>query len=94
FDVGVSASTGEVDALTHQLFTLDGTQDNVVTFTNLPAGRASVLALVFRGSGGEITWPDNLTWSQNEIPKLATTRTVISILWDGETLTGTTALTV
>ncbi|ENN1043905.1 prophage tail fiber N-terminal domain-containing protein [Salmonella enterica] len=94
FDVGISASAGEVDALTHQLFTLDGTQDNVVTFTNLPAGRASVLALVFKGSGGEITWPDNLTWSQNEIPKLSTTRTVVSILWDGETLTGTTALTV
>ncbi|EPS8085083.1 prophage tail fiber N-terminal domain-containing protein [Salmonella enterica subsp. enterica serovar Newport] len=94
FDVGISASAGEVDALTHQLFTLDGTQDNAVTFTNLPAGRASVLVLVFRGSGGEITWPDNLTWSQNEIPKLAVTRTVISILWDGETLTGTTALTV
>ncbi|EID3015200.1 prophage tail fiber N-terminal domain-containing protein [Salmonella enterica] len=94
FDVGVSASTGEVDALTHQLFTLDGTQDNVVTFTNLPAGRAAVLALVFKGQGGTITWPDNLTWSQNEIPKLADTRTVISILWDGETLTGTTALTV
>ncbi|EJV3808983.1 prophage tail fiber N-terminal domain-containing protein [Salmonella enterica] len=94
FDVGISASAGEVDALTHQLFTLDGTQDNVVTFTNLPAGRASVLALVFKGAGGTITWPDNLTWSQNEIPKLAATRTVISILWDGEMLTGTTALTV
>lgn len=94
FDVGISASAGEVDALTHQLFTLDGTQDNVVTFTNLPAGRAAVLALVFKGQGGTITWPDNLTWSQNEIPKLADTRTVISILWDGETLTGTTALTV
>ncbi|EFT2484872.1 tail assembly protein [Salmonella enterica] len=94
FDVGISASAGEVDALTHQLFTLDGTPDNVVTFTNLPAGRASVLALVFKGQGGTITWPDNLTWSQNEIPRLATTRTVISVLWDGETLTGTTALTV
>ncbi|EHA0048227.1 hypothetical protein JJR79_000809 [Salmonella enterica] len=94
FDVGISASTGEVNSTAHQLFTLDGTQDNAVTFTNLPAGRASVLALVFKGQGGTITWPDNLTWSQNEIPKLATTRTVISILWDGETLTGTTALTV
>ncbi|ECK9011347.1 hypothetical protein AID11_10810 [Salmonella enterica subsp. enterica] len=94
FDVGVAASTGEVDALAHQLFTLDGTQDNAVTFTNLPAGRAAVLALVFKGQGGAITWPDNLTWSQNDIPKLAATRTVISILWDGETLTGTTALTV
>ncbi|EJJ7183638.1 prophage tail fiber N-terminal domain-containing protein [Salmonella enterica] len=94
FDVGVAASTGEINSTSHQLFTLDGTQDNTVTFTNLPAGRASVLALVFKGAGGEITWPDNLTWSQNEIPKLAATRTVISILWDGETLTGTTALTV
>lgn len=94
FDVGVGASAGEVDALTHQLFTLDGTQDNTVTFKGLPAGRAMVIALVFKGKGGVITWPDNLTWSQNEIPKLATTRTVISILWDGETLTGTTALTV
>ncbi|HFW4207937.1 TPA: prophage tail fiber N-terminal domain-containing protein [Salmonella enterica subsp. enterica serovar Reading] len=94
FDVGVAASTGEVNSTAHQLFTLDGTKDNTVTFTNLLAGRAMVIALVFHGKGGSITWPDNLTWSQNEIPKLADTRTVISILWDGETLTGTTALTV
>ncbi|EMD2961485.1 prophage tail fiber N-terminal domain-containing protein [Salmonella enterica] len=94
FDVGVSVSTGEVNSTSHQLFTLDGTRDNTVTFSGLSAGRAAVLALVFKGQGGTITWPDNLTWSQNEIPKLATTRTVVSILWDGETLTGTTALTV
>lgn len=94
FDVGIAASTGEVNATAHQLFTLDGTKDNTVTFTNLPAGRATVIALVFHGKGGSITWPDNLAWSQNDIPKLADTRTVISILWDGETLTGTTALTV
>lgn len=94
FDVGVDASTGEVNATAHQLFTLDGTKDNTVTFTNLPAGRATVIALVFKGKGGAITWPDNLAWSQNDIPKLSDIRTVISILWDGETLTGTTALTV
>ncbi|HAK4776341.1 TPA: hypothetical protein H2C15_002587 [Salmonella enterica] len=94
FDVGAAASTGEVSLTAHQLFTLDGTKDNTVTFTNLPAGRAMVTALVFKGKGGTVTWPDNLAWSQNDIPKLAATRTVISILWDGETLTGTTALTV
>ncbi|ENE8564350.1 hypothetical protein ABN789_000136 [Salmonella enterica] len=94
FDVGVSASTGEVNSTSHQLFTLDGTRDNTVTFSGLPAGRAMVVALVFKGAGGVITWPDNLTWSQNDAPKLAETRTVISVLWDGETLTGTTALTV
>lgn len=94
FDVGISASTGEINSTSHQLFTLDGTQDNTVTFKGLPAGRAMVIALVFKGKGGVITWPDDLTWSQNDAPKLADTRTVISILWDGETLTGTTALTV
>ncbi|HEB6949758.1 TPA: prophage tail fiber N-terminal domain-containing protein [Salmonella enterica subsp. enterica serovar Hvittingfoss] len=94
FDVGVAASTGEVNSTAHQLFTLDGTRDNTVTFEGLPAGRAMVIALVFHGKGGAITWPDNLAWSQNDIPKLSGTRTVISILWDGETLTGTTALTV
>ncbi|EBK1958263.1 hypothetical protein LZ92_05765 [Salmonella enterica] len=94
FDVGISASTGEINSTSHQLFTLDGTKDNTVTFKGLPAGRAMVIALVFKGKGGVITWPDDLTWSQNDAPKLADTRTVISILWDGETLTGTTALTV
>ncbi|EDW2057193.1 hypothetical protein S518_005180 [Salmonella enterica subsp. enterica] len=94
FDVGVAVSTGDVNATAHQLFTLDGTKDNTVTFEGLPAGRATVIALVFKGKGGAITWPDNLAWSQNDIPKLADTRTVISILWDGEALTGTTALTV
>ncbi|HDP0319418.1 TPA: prophage tail fiber N-terminal domain-containing protein [Salmonella enterica subsp. enterica serovar Concord] len=94
FDVGIAASTGAVNSTSHQLFTLDGTRDNTVTLTGLPEERAMVIALVFKGKGGTITWPDNLTWSQNEIPKLAVTRTVVSILWDGETLTGTTALTV
>ncbi|EHI7917023.1 hypothetical protein J9M50_002538 [Salmonella enterica] len=94
FDVGVAASTGEVNSTAHQLFTLDGTKDNTVTFTGLPAGRAMVIALVFKGAGGVVTWPDDLAWSQNDPPKLADTRTVISILWDGENLTGTTALTV
>ncbi|EDJ2553379.1 hypothetical protein CE665_03015 [Salmonella enterica subsp. enterica serovar Poona] len=94
FDVGVAASLGGINTTSHQLFTLDGTKDNTVTFSNLPAGRAMVIALVFKGAGGAITWPDNLVWSQNDTPKLADTRTVISVLWDGETLTGTTALTV
>ncbi|ELH6756213.1 prophage tail fiber N-terminal domain-containing protein [Salmonella enterica subsp. enterica serovar Rubislaw] len=94
FDVGVASSAGEVDALSHQLFILDGTQDNTVSFTRLPEGRAMVLALVFRGQGGTLTWPDNLAWSQNEVPQLSASRTVITVLWDGETLTGTTALAV
>ncbi|HGG6554835.1 TPA: carboxypeptidase-like regulatory domain-containing protein [Salmonella enterica subsp. diarizonae serovar 61:i:z] len=94
FDVGVTASTGEVNSTAHQLFTLDGTKNNAVTFTGLPAGRALVIVLVFKGAGGTVTWPDNLTWSQNAPPKLADTRTVISVLWDGEALTGTTAMTV
>lgn len=51
FDVAVSSSVSMVDALSHQLFILDGTQDNTVTFTRLPEGRAMVLALVFRGQG-------------------------------------------
>ncbi|ECK2143376.1 hypothetical protein FQW43_27430 [Salmonella enterica subsp. enterica serovar Enteritidis] len=94
FDVGVASSLGGINTTSHQLFTLDGTKDNTVTFEGLPAGRAMVIALVFKGAGGVITWPDDLAWSQNDTPKLADTRTVISILWDGETLTGTTALTV
>ncbi|EBB5475901.1 hypothetical protein FHA82_07300 [Salmonella enterica] len=55
FDVGVAASTGEVNSTAHQLFTLDGTKDNTVTFEGLPAGRATVIALVFHGKGGAIT---------------------------------------
>lgn len=94
FDVAVSSSAGMVDALSHQLFILDGTQDNTVTFTRLPEGRAMVLALVFRGQGGTITWPENLNWSQNDTPQLSASRTVITVLWDGETLTGTMAMAV
>lgn len=94
FDVGVAASMGEINSTSHQLFTLDGTKDNTVTFKGLPAKRAMVIVLVFKGAGGTITWPDNLTWSQKDPPKLADIRTVISVLWDGETLTGTTAMAV
>lgn len=94
FDVGIADSAGDISPTAHQLFTLDGTKNNTVTFTGLPEGRAMVIALVFKGKGGTVTWPDNLSWSQNDVPKLAETRTVVSILWDGETLTGTTALTV
>ncbi|WP_370611655.1 prophage tail fiber N-terminal domain-containing protein [Citrobacter meridianamericanus] len=93
-DVAVAESDGALNVLSQQVFRLDGTRDNTVTLEGLPEGRAVVIVLVLQGRGGEITWPEGLAWSLGEIPSPGATRTVITLLWDGETLTGTTALTV
>lgn len=93
-DVAVAKSDGALNVLSQQFFRLDGTRDNTVTLEGLPAGRAVVIVLVLQGRGGKIIWPEGLAWSLGEVPSPGATRTVITLLWDGENLTGTTALTV
>ena len=48
----------------------------------------------FLGKGASLGWPSNLAWSNGTAPVLGTTRTIVTLFWDGEFLTGTQALTV
>lgn len=90
FDVAVQdvPENGVLDASSHQCFYIDGTKNLSLTFTGLPAGRAVMLVLVVRGSGGQLVWPDTLHWSWGIPPSPGKTRTIIPVIWDGEGLYG------
>ena len=94
YDLLVTSTTGAMDVSVSQVFKVDGTANKTMSFTNLPANRAMTIVIVFTGSGASLTWPGNLAWSNGTSVTLGTTRTVVTILWDGTNLTGTTSLTV
>lgn len=94
YDLLVTSTTGAMDVSVSQVFKVDGTASKTMSFTNLPTNRAMTIVIVFAGSGASLTWPSGLAWSNGTAPVLGTTRTVITILWDGTNLTGTTSLTV
>lgn len=94
YDLAVTESTGAMDVSVSQVFTVDGTASKTMSFANLPAGRAMTIVIVFSGSGAGLTWPSDLAWSNGTAPSLGATRTVVTVLWDGTNLTGTTSLTV
>ncbi len=94
YDLLVTSTTGAMDVNVSQVFKVDGTANKTMSFTNLPADRAMTIVIVFTGSGASLTWPGNLAWSNGTSVTLGTTRTVVTILWDGTNLTGTTSLTV
>ncbi|EBG0211815.1 hypothetical protein H9V85_001592 [Salmonella enterica subsp. enterica serovar Louisiana] len=91
FDVEVAeakAPGNTLDVSSHQCFIIDGTKSASVTFTGLPEGRAVMLVLIVRGSGGNLLWPEDLQWSWAIPPSLGKTRTIIPVIWDGEGLYG------
>ncbi|QPI14614.1 putative tail fiber protein [Salmonella phage GEC_vB_MG] len=94
YDLLVTSTTGAMDVGVSQVFKVDGTASKTMSFTNLPANRAMTIVIVFAGSGASLTWPAGLSWSNGTAPVLGATRTVVTILWDGTNLTGTTSLTV
>lgn len=94
YDLLVTSTTGAMDVNVSQVFKVDGTASKTMSFTNLPANRAMTIVIVFAGAGAGLTWPAGLAWSNGTAPVLGTTRTVVTILWDGTNLTGTTSLTV
>lgn len=94
YDLLVTSSTGAMDVNVSQVFKVDGTANKTMSFTNLPPNRAMTIVIVFSGSGASLTWPGTLAWSNGTAVTLGTTRTVVTILWDGTNLTGTTSLTV
>ncbi|AKJ73310.1 capsid and scaffold protein [Salmonella phage 41] len=94
YDLLVTSSTGAMDVSVSQAFKVDGTTNKSMTFTNLPANRIMTIVIVFNGGGASLNWPAALAWSNGAPPVLGTTRTVVTILWDGTNLTGTTSLTV
>uniref|UniRef100_A0AAU8GF05 Tail fiber protein n=1 Tax=Salmonella phage vB_SEnST11_KE23 TaxID=3161174 RepID=A0AAU8GF05_9CAUD len=94
YDLLVTSTTGAMDVSASQVFTVDGTASKSMSFANLPVGRAMTIVIVFSGSGASLTWPSSLSWSNGVAPVLGATRTVVTVLWDGTNLTGTTSLTV
>lgn len=94
YDLNVVTSTGVMDISVAQAFKVDGTANKTMSFTNLPPNRIMTIVIVFNGGGASLTWPSGLAWSNGLSPVLGAIRTVVTILWDGTNLTGTTSLTV
>lgn len=94
YDLRVIETTGAMDASAGNCFKVDGTANKTMSLTGLPAGRAMTIVIRFLGKGAQLTWPANLSWSNGTAPALGTTRTVVTLFWDGEFLTGTQAMTV
>jgi len=88
------STTMTLDASLANVFTLDGTTAKGITITNLPSGRAETLVLVFSGAGGSITWNTTVGWSGGTTPSYGTTRTLITLFWDGTNLTGSVSMSV
>lgn len=94
YDLRVVETTGAMDASVSNCFKVDGTASKTMSLTGLPAGRAMTIVIRFLGKGAQLTWPSTLAWSNETPPALGTTRTVVTLFWDGEFLTGTQSLTV
>lgn len=94
YDLRVIESTGAIDASAGNVFKIDGTANKSITITGLPPNRAETIVLRFLGKGASLGWPSNLAWSNGTAPVLGATRTIVTLFWDGEFLTGTQALTV
>ncbi len=94
YDLLVTSTTGAMDVSVSQVFKVDGTASKTMSFSNLPSNRAMTIVIVFTGSGATLSWPSGLLWSNATAPTLAATRTVVTVLWDGTNLTGTTSLSV
>lgn len=99
YDVAVitptNGSSVTLDLNVAQVFVVDGTASRTLTFNNLPgAGRSMTVVVRVNGTGGTITWPvpggTAITWDDGSAPKLGSTRTIVTLFFDGTTWNGFT----
>lgn len=94
YDLAITSATGSFNVATSQVFKLNGSATTNINFSNLPTNRAMTIVVIVNGSGGTITWPSTIDWSDGIAPELATTRTIFTIFWDGVNLTGTISASI
>lgn len=88
YDLAIAASTATLDASVQQVFTVDLSVARTLNITNLPAGRAMAIVVIFSGNAGSVTWSNTINWTDATAPTYSTNRTVVTLLWDGSSLIG------
>lgn len=83
YDLATGTTTGAMDMAIQQTYIIDITVDRTLSVTNVPANRSLTLVIVFKGTGGKVTWFSGITWTGGEPPTLGTEKTVVVLLWDG-----------
>jgi len=84
YDLAIKDTTGVLDLSVAQIWSIAHNGSRTITIQNEPkSGRSMVVILFINGSTGTITWPSNVTWNGNVIPKLGTVRTTMSLVWTG-----------
>jgi|SRR5690606_15247229 len=88
YDLPFSDST-EIDLAATQVYRYSVTGNIELTIANPPAAdRAMTAVIIFEGSAGSVTWPENITWNEDIAPVLATNLTVVTLLWVGDKFLG------
>jgi len=88
YDLNVTATTTTLDVNISQVFTVDLSATRTLTLSNLPAGRAIPIVIIFAGNGGTVSWTNTINWTDSTAPTYSTNKTVVTLLWDGSGLTG------
>lgn len=89
YDLAIRDTTAVLDLNVAQIWTIAHNGSRTISIQNEPkTGRSMVVIIFINGSTGVITWPSNLRWNGDVIPKLGTTQTVLSLAWNGLGWTG------
>lgn len=88
YDLAIGAATSTLDVSVRQVFTVDLSVSRTLNITNLPSGRTMPIVVIFSGNTGSVVWSNTINWTDNTAPTYSTTRTVITLLWDGSSLIG------
>lgn len=89
-DFKVTTTTGAGDASSAQVFKIDNSAatTKTINITNLPAGRAMMIAIKIAGAVGTIAYTNTIAWDGGSVPAMGTTFTTLALFWDGTALTG------
>lgn len=87
YDLAITSATTTLDVSQSQVFEVDLSVSRNLSFTNLPAGRAMPIVVIFSGNAGA-SWQDTIFWTDSVAPTYSNNRTTISILWTGSSLLG------
>lgn len=89
----VMTSAGTIDLSSQQIAVFNGAVNQNIVLSNRPdSGRAMTVVIKFKGKGGTITWPSDILWADDKAPTLATTYTLVLLMWDGEEWIGSTSI--
>jgi len=94
YDITV-ADTTVMDLSRNQFFKVDNSTETIknLVISNEPVGRAMAVVVAIHGDLGTVNFPVQTNWSNGQSPVLGPVKTVVLLLWDGESLSGSVSHT-